>query len=188
MQMLLTAHFKYNLNQVCCASSAALPFNKDDFKGILLNGALHHFKVQHYWQQTISEIDRTLKKDGYLFIFDRHDSNLGKRIHKLAMFLRSLMFMWKKDVSTSASDNEPNFSLKDLEYFIDKKGYKVIDIKYTTNVFFFFMLCSCNFIQYTLGYFPSQILRYLLFPIARLTSFFDIPQLCVEQCIVLQKT
>lgn len=186
MGMNISAKKIFSLPNVLCASSSQIPFEDASFDGIFTNGALHHFKVQESWDKTLGEIDRILKPGGYIFIFDRHDSFGGKQLHHLALFLRKILKSLKEDIATSASDNEPDFSLEDLDS-LTSKGYLVSKRTFPTNIFLFFMVLLCNAIEYTVNFRVSQFCRNFLNPAAKASQCLNYSFLAVEQCIVLQK-
>lgn len=186
ISMDIAAKKLFNLSNVLCASSANIPFPDASFDGVFANGALHHFKVQKDWEKSLSEIDRILKPGGFVFIFDRHDSFLGKKLHHIALFLRKILKSIKNEIATSASDHEPDFSITDLNYFLSR-GYSVAKRTFQTNIFLFFMVLICNAIEYTIGFVAAQFARKVMFPLAKATRIFNRSPFAVEQCIVLQK-
>ena len=185
LSMCSLAHNKSNIRSVCCSSAAQLPFQDQLFDGIFLNGALHHFKAQEQWPKIQVEIDRILKPGGRLYVYDRHDSILGRTLHHLALFLR---FLLKKvsDIATSASDHEPDFSINDLDNY-KKWHYQVVDRSFAANGVHFALVCSCNLIQYTLGFRLAQFFRWLVLPVVWCARILDLSPLCVEQLLVLEK-
>ena len=188
LQMCTVAKKFYTIENVYCSSCSDLPFPEGMFDGIFLNGALHHFKAQPNWENSLLEIDRVLSKGGFLFIFDRNGALLGRCLHKLAMALRNLLKKIRPSISTSASDTEPDFSLRDLSFFLNDKGYTIVERRPTSNIFSFAIVLISNTVEYTIGFRPAQYLRKILSPIYLFSQkILDIDFLCVEQCLVLKK-
>jgi len=171
------------------AAAEKLPFKKRSFDGVIFKGTLHHLKAQGLLTRSLKEADRVLKSGGKIYIHDRCDSFFGKLFHQLAINIRQALKKVNLLKSTSASDNEPEFGLKDLDFLTKSKKYKILKSKPIFNIFFFQAVLITNFIQYSLGFWPSEIIRIILLPFIIISEkIFNTKHFCVEQLIVVEKT
>ena len=168
-------------------SAARIPLPTASVDALILNGALHHFKTAEDWAGIQSELDRVLAPGGLLLIYDRHSSFLGRSIHHLAVWLRSMMLKFKS-VPTCASDLEPDFSLEDLGYFLKSRKYVLLDREFTANIVTFLAVCASN-LAYYLG--STSFARKAQSVLSSCTKsadrFLNLDALSVEQILVLQK-
>ena len=170
------------------AVAESFPFKSRSVDTVVLNGALHHFKAAGILEKAVEEPDRVLKKGGCACVYDRNGSLASRLFHSIAIGGKKAVETVIGQFPSSSTGSEPDFNDHDLSLFV-RRGYGIRRRVYVSSVPFFSMLVFCNFVEYTLGHWPSELFRALLMPFARLCERALAFRCCtIEQCIVLQKT
>lgn len=170
------------------ASAEKIPLKTGIVDIVIANGALHHFKAQNIYEKSIDEIDRIIKKGGYICVFDRNGSFVSRNFHDLALNIKTALQYLIGKFSGSSSSIEPDFNDHDLSYLLSK-GYRIHKRVFVSTVPFFFFLLFCNFFEYTISHSFAQMLRkILIYPATFFEKILRFKSFTIEQCVLLQKT
>jgi SAM-dependent methyltransferase len=168
-------------------AAQSLPLCTGSVDVAILHGALHHFKAENIYGETVNEIDRILSPGGYVCIYDRNGSLSSRVTHKIILTMKRAIESITGTLASSSSNHEPDFNDDDLRTFLTK-GYTIEKRKFVSTVPFFLLLVICNSIEYIVSRKAADVLRKITFPVGlffeRIACF---KFFTIEQCLVMRK-